>query len=103
MDNILGIKLVSFRDLGVSRITAVKISALFKKLGTCGTVDRTVYSASAEKRIISGVNDRVALESRYISLNDKKRHILSLRVDTCISADTCELGRTRESVEDFCS
>lgn len=57
-------------DLGIPRLAAAELSTSRAKLGTCGTVDRTIHAASAKQRPVGGVDDGVDVEPGDVAFDD---------------------------------
>lgn len=74
MDHEFGWQVVSFRDLGLPRLTAVKRSALCQQLRPCGLVDGAVYAATAQQSLVGGVYNGIHLHFRDVVSDDLKRH-----------------------------
>jgi len=57
-------------DLGIPRLAAAELGTSRAKLGTCGTVDRTIHAASAKQRPVGGVDDGVDVEPGDVAFDD---------------------------------
>ena len=62
MDHIFCFQVITSGDLRLTGLTAVQLSALFEQSGTGCTVDRSVNAASAEQRIVRGIDDRINMQ-----------------------------------------
>ena len=59
-------QMITTRDLRLAGLTTAKRSALGKQARTCGTVNRTVNTSTAEQRLVCGIDNGIHLHFCYI-------------------------------------
>src|SRR5215467_10184354 len=70
MDHILRRQAVSPGDLRVAGLAATQSAAFFKQFRSGRAMDCAIHAASAEKRGIGGIDDRINVEFCYVALDD---------------------------------
>ena len=70
VDDVVGGEVVPAGDAGLASRASAEPPTLLKEARAGGAMDRTVHPASAEKRLVRGVDDHVHLEPRDIAFDD---------------------------------
>src|SRR5262245_37538532 len=70
MDHILRRQIVSPGNLRVAGLATTQSAAFFKQFRPGCAMDCPIHAASAEKRGIGGIDDRINLKLCYIALDD---------------------------------
>ena len=70
MNDVAGGQAIAGCDFGVAGRATAELTAVGKKFGSGGTMDRTVHTASAKKRWIGGVYDRIERQRRDVRDDD---------------------------------
>src|SRR5258708_16327518 len=61
---------ITFGDFGAAGLTAIQGAALREKLRPGGAMDRSIHAATAEQRIVRGVDDSVNAQARDVGDDD---------------------------------
>jgi hypothetical protein len=72
VNNVSRRKTITAGDLGITCPTPAKCPTRFQKLGAGGMVNRTVYTAAAEKCGVCGVYNRVDVECRNVGFDSSE-------------------------------
>ena len=59
MDHVLGGQVVAARGLGISGGASCQLAALLQQPRAGGSMNGSIYAASAQQRVVSGVDDGI--------------------------------------------